>query len=247
MRRYRALIVYVGAVMLLAAAYFWLPVSQDVVVQELGAVAAYARGDLVATAVLFLLLSMGLVYLAFPAMPMVYIAAGYCLDFSAGGAAVLLGSAIGGVGAYLLYRDHIPRHHQLSQRDCSSLNLWLTLLGLRLSPIVPAPLVNLFAALAGVSPLQHLMTTLIGGAPLILFYVEIGQQGYLTASGEMPQWWRFSGCLVILVLSTVLTLLGPWRSVLTTLKLLRDDAVASLKRSVSAEWAPPEPARPIGD
>ena len=121
------------------------------------------------------------------------------------------------------------------------------MLGLRLSPVVPAPLVNVFAALAGVSPLQHLTTTLIGSAPLILFYVEIGQQGYLTASGEMPQWWRFSGCLVILALSTVMSLLGPWRSVLAAVKQLKDEAIVSLRGSASAEWAPPESARPIGD
>jgi uncharacterized membrane protein YdjX (TVP38/TMEM64 family) len=182
---------------------------------------------------LFFLLSAVLACFAFPAMPMVYIAAGCCMDFWVGGAAVVLGSALGGLGAFLLFRDHIPSRHRLEQHHGSSLKMWLTLFGLRLSPVVPAPLVNVFAAISGVSPLLYLDTTMIGSAPLILFYSEIGRQGYLTASGEVPHWWTFSGCLAMFALSTVMTLLGPWRSVLAAVKQMTDETVGSLKRSAS--------------
>lgn len=237
MRRYSKLAAYTVAAALLAAAYFCLPVSQDAVVHALNLVAAYARSEIIETLTLFFVLSAVLVYFAFPAMPMVYIASGYCMDFWIGGTSVLLGSAVGAWGAFLLFRDHIPSRLRQPRHDCASLNMWFTLLGLRLSPVVPAPLVNVFAAVAGVSPSQHLITTLIGSAPLILFYAEIGQQGYLTASGAVPEWWRFLGFLVIFVLSTLMSLLGPWRSVLATVKQLKDEALVSLKGPESPDWA----------
>jgi uncharacterized membrane protein YdjX (TVP38/TMEM64 family) len=238
---------YAVAVIGLAAAYCFLPISQDVVVRELNVVAGYAHRDMIESWALFFLLSVILVYFAFPAMPMIYIAAGYCTDCWVGGTAVVIGSAVGGLGAYSLFRDHIPSHHRPSLSHSLSPKMWLTLLGLRLSPVVPAPLVNVFAAIAGVSPLQQLATTLIGSAPLILLYAELGQQGYLTTSGEMPQWWRFSAYLVILVLSTIMSLLGPWRSVLRTVKQLKNEAMVSLTRSAHAKVAPLQPAVPIAD
>jgi uncharacterized membrane protein YdjX (TVP38/TMEM64 family) len=210
-------------------------------------VAAYARTEVIQTLTLFFLLSAVLAYFAFPAMPMLYIASGCCMDFSLGGTAVVFGSALGGLGSFLLVRDHIPVRHRLARHHGSTWKMWLTLFGLRLSPVVPAPLVNVFAAISGVSPSQYLTTTMLGGAPLILFYAEIGRQGYLTASGEVPHWWTFSGCLVILGLSTLMTLLGPWRSVLATVKKLKDEAVVSLKRSGKAQWVPPDAAGPIID
>jgi uncharacterized membrane protein YdjX (TVP38/TMEM64 family) len=247
MQRFRILTAYAVAVVVLAAAYCFLPISHDVVVRELNVLAAYAHGEMIGSWTLFFLLSVVLVFFAFPAMPLIYIASGYCTEYWVGETAVVMGSAVGGLGAFLLFRDHIPGRHRQSRHDCSSLRMWFTLLGLRLSPVVPAPLVNVFAALAGVSPLQQLATTLIGSAPLIFFYTELGQQGYLTASGEMPHWWRFSGYSVILVLSTMMSLLGPWRSVLTTVKQMKNDAVVSLTRSANAKVAPLQLAGPIGD
>jgi uncharacterized membrane protein YdjX (TVP38/TMEM64 family) len=247
MRRFRKLAAYAVAVAALAAAYSFLPISQEVVARELNVVAAYAHSEIFETLALFFLLSVVLAYFAFPAMPMVYLASGVCMDFWIGGTAVVLGSALGGLGSFLLFRDHIPTRHRLAPHHGSSWNMWLTLLGLRLSPVVPAPLVNVFAAISGVSPLQYLTTTMLGSAPLILFYAEIGRQGYLTASGEMPHWWTFSGCLVIFGLSTLMSLFGPWRSVLATVKQLKNEAVVSLKRSTTADWAPPDPAGRIVD
>jgi len=247
MRRFRKLAVYAVAVAALAAAYSLLPISQDVVARELNVVAAYAHREIVETLTLFFLLSAVLAYFAFPAMPMVYLASGVCMDFWVGGSAVVVGSALGGLGSFLLFRDHIPSRHRLASHHSSSWKMWLTLLGLRLSPVVPAPLVNVFAAISAVSPLQYLTTTMLGSAPLILFYAEIGRQGYLTASGEMPHWWTFSGCLVIFGLSTLMSLFGPWRSVLTKVKQLKNEAVVSLKRSTSAAWAPPDTAGRVVD
>jgi uncharacterized membrane protein YdjX (TVP38/TMEM64 family) len=93
---------------------------------------------------------------------------------------------------------------------------------LRLSPLVPAPLVNFFAAIFYVSPLQYLTTSVLGSAPLILFYAQIGQQGHHFLSGETPHWRQFSGYLIILTLSTLLSAMGPWRSALKELKQLKD-------------------------
>lgn len=234
MRRFRKLAAYAVAVAALTAAYSFLPISQGVVAQELSVIAAYAHSEIIQTLTLFFLLSAVFAYFAFPAMPMIYIASGVCMDFWIGGTAVVLGSTLGGLGSFLLFRDHVPVRHRLASHHGSSWNMWLTLLGLRLSPVVPAPLVSVFAAISDVSPLQYFTTTMLGSAPLILFYAEIGRQGYLTASGDVPHWWTFSGCLVIFGLSSLMSLFGPWRSVLATVQQMKNEAVVSLKRSTSA-------------
>jgi hypothetical protein len=62
---------------------------------------------------------------------------------------------------------------------------------------------------------------MLGGAPLVLFYAQLGQQGHHLLSGETPHWQQFSGYLIILTLSTLLSAMGPWRSVLNELKQLK--------------------------
>jgi uncharacterized membrane protein YdjX (TVP38/TMEM64 family) len=142
------------------------------------------------------------------------------MDGFGGAATVLLGSALGGLSAFLFYRKHIRRPiAPLIQRSVRS--IWLTLIGLRLSPLVPAPLVNFFAAVFDVSPLQYLTTSLLGSAPLVLFYWQIGQQGHEFLSGGTLHWRQFSGYFLILVLSTLLSAMGPWRSVLNEFKQLK--------------------------
>jgi uncharacterized membrane protein YdjX (TVP38/TMEM64 family) len=175
---------------------------------------------------MFLVTSAVLAFLAFPSMPMICMAAGFYMGGFEGGATVLLGSAFGGLSAFLFYRKHIQRP-SAPFNEQSAVKIWLTLLGLRLSPLVPAPLVNFFAAIFNVSPLQYLTTSVLGSAPLILFYAQIGQQGHHFLSGETPHWRQFSGYLIILTLSTVLSAMGPWRSVLNELKLLKGSSGSS--------------------
>jgi uncharacterized membrane protein YdjX (TVP38/TMEM64 family) len=86
---------------------------------------------------------------------------------------------------------------------------------------VPAPLVNFFAVVFDVSSLQYLTTSLLGSAPLVMFYWQIGQQGHQFLSDGILHWRQFSGYLVILVLSTLLSAMGPWRSVLNEFKQLK--------------------------
>jgi uncharacterized membrane protein YdjX (TVP38/TMEM64 family) len=152
---------------------------------------------------------------------MICMAAGFYMDGFEGGATVLLGSALGGLTALQFYRKQLQRPSTPFNQQ-SALKLWLTLLGLRLSPLVPAPLVNFFAAIFDVSPLQYLTTSLLGGAPLVLFYAQIGQQGHHLLSGETPHWQQFAGYLIIVTLSTLLGAMGPWRSALNKLKQLKD-------------------------
>jgi uncharacterized membrane protein YdjX (TVP38/TMEM64 family) len=161
-----------------------------------------AHANPLVTALMFLVTSAVLAFLAFPSMPMICMAAGFYMDGFEGGATVLLGSAFGGLSAFLFYRKHIQRPSApLNQQ--SAVKLWLTLLGLRLSP------------------LQYLTTSVLGSAPLVLFYALIGQQGHHFLSGETPHWRQFSGYLIILTLSTLLSAMGPWRSVLNELKQLK--------------------------
>ena len=220
MRSYKPLIVYMAAVMFLTLAYFASPISREAVWQVFPGLETMAHAHPLGTALLFLVTSTVLAFLAFPSMPMICIAAGFYMDGFDGGATVLLGSAFGGLSAFLFYRKHIQRPSApLNQQ--SAVKVWLTLLGLRLSPLVPAPLVNFIAAIFDVSPLQYLTTSMLGGAPLVLFYAQIGQQGHHLLSGETPHWQQFSGYLIILTLSTLLSAMGPWRWALNELKQLK--------------------------
>jgi uncharacterized membrane protein YdjX (TVP38/TMEM64 family) len=215
----RPLIFYIAAVLFLSAAYFASPISRETIWQLFPGSEAMAEANPLVTALMFLFASTVLAYLAFPAMPMIYIAAGFYMDGFAGGAIVLLGSAVGGLCAFLFYRKHIRPSAPLNQR--SAMNIWLTLVGLRLSPLLPAPVVNFLAAVFDVSPHQYLTATLLGSAPLVLFYWQIGQQGHHFMSSGTLRWWQISGYVVILALSTLLSALGPWRSVLNEVRQLK--------------------------
>jgi uncharacterized membrane protein YdjX (TVP38/TMEM64 family) len=220
MHSYRSLIFYIAAVVVLSVAYFVSPMSREAVWQLFPGTEAMAQANPLVTALVFLAASTVLAFLAFPSMPMIYIAAGFYMDGFEGAATVLLGSALGGLSAFLFYRKHMRRPSvPLTQQSARS--IWLTLIGLRLSPLVPAPLVNFFAAVFDVSPFQYLTTSLLGSTPLVLFYWQIGQQGHQFLSGGTLHWRQFSGYLVILVLSTLLSAMGPWRSVLNEFRQLK--------------------------
>ena len=220
MYSYKSLIFYIAAVLFLSLAYFASPMSREAVWQLFPGFEIMAQANPLVTALMFLVTSTVFAFLAFPSMPMIYMAAGFYMDGFGGGATVLLGSAFGGLSAFLFYRKHIQRPSApLNQQ--SAVKVWLTLLGLRLSPLVPAPLVNFIAAIFDVSPFQYLTTSMLGGAPLVLFYAQLGQQGHHLLSGETPHWQQFSGYLIILTLSTLLSAMGPWRSVLNELKQLK--------------------------
>jgi uncharacterized membrane protein YdjX (TVP38/TMEM64 family) len=220
MRGHQPLIIYMAAVMFLTLGYFASPMSREAVWQVFPGLETMAHAHPLATAFLFLVTSTVLAFLAFPSMPMICLAGGFYMDGLVGGATVLLGGAFGGLSAFLFYRKQIQRPSAPSNQQ-SAVRVWLTLLGLRLSPLVPAPLVNFIAAIFDVSPLQYLTTSLLGGAPLVLFYAQIGQQGHHLLSGETLQWQQFSGYLILLSLSTLLSAIGPWRSVLNDLKKLK--------------------------
>jgi uncharacterized membrane protein YdjX (TVP38/TMEM64 family) len=220
MRSYKTLIFYMSAVLCLSLAYFESPISRQAVWQLFPGLEAMAHANPIVTALMFLVTSAVLAFLAFPSMPIICMAAGFYMNGFEGGATVLLGSAFGGLSAFLFYRKHIQRPNA-PLNEQSAVKIWLTLLGLRLSPLVPAPLVNFFAVIFDVSPLQYLTTSALGSAPLVLFYAQIGQQGHHFLSGETPHWQQFSGYLIILTLSTLLSAMGPWRSVLNELKLLK--------------------------
>jgi uncharacterized membrane protein YdjX (TVP38/TMEM64 family) len=221
MHSYRSLLLYAAAVVVLAVAYLASPISRETVSQLFPGIEAAAQANPLVTALVFLVVSTVLAFLASPAMPIICITAGSYMDGFGGAATVLFGSALGGLSAFLFYRSHIRHPIVAPLNQPSSRSIWLTLIGLRLSPLVPAPLVNLFAALFDVSPLRYLTTSLLGSAPLVLFYWQIGQQGHQFLSGGTLHWRQFSGYLVILILSTLLSAMGPWRSVLNEFKQLK--------------------------
>lgn len=234
MRSYKPLICYVATVMFLTLAYFVSPISREAVWHVFPDLETIAHAHAIGTALLFLVTSIVLTFLAFPAMPMICMAAGFYMNGIDGAATVLLGSAFGGLSAFLFYRKHIQRPGAPSNQQ-SALKVWLALLGLRLSPLVPAPLVNFIAAIFDVSPLQYLTASMLGGAPLVLFYSQIGTQGHHLISGETMDGQPFLGYLILLTLGTLLSAMGPWSSALNELKQLKDSAIS---RTFSLHSAP---------
>jgi len=221
MHSYKSLICYVAAVLFVSLACLASPLSRETVWQLFPGFEAMAQANPLVTALMFFVTSAVLAFLAFPFMPMIYMAAGFYMDGFGGGAIVLLGSAFGCLGAFLFYRKHIRKRPSAPLNQWSGIKIWLTLIGLRLSPLVPAPLVNFFGAVFNISPLQYLTTSMLGSAPLVLFYAQIGQHGHQLLSGETLHWHQFSVYLVILTLSTLLSAMGPWGTILNKLKQLK--------------------------
>ena len=195
------------------------------------------KAHLVETAVVFGVASALLAYFAFPAMPLVYIAAGYCLGAMYGGLSVLLGSACGGFGAFLLYRRYVPDRFRHQSAETRPVKVWMTLLGLRLSPVVPAPFVNCFAVFLEASSVQFLTTTILGYAPLILFYETVGYQGRGLLHGVQMDWKQIALFAAVLLISTLLSLLAPWRSFLAAVRHVKDDVFAAMARKGAPDLA----------
>ena len=237
MRRYRPLILYAAGVVFLTLAWRFSSVDHDDVLRSLTLIEGRVKAHLVETAVVFGVASALLVYFSFPAMPLVYIAAGYCLGALYGGLSVLLGSACGGFGAFLLYRKYIPDRFRHASTATRPLKVWMTLLGLRLSPVVPAPFVNCFAVFLEASSVQFLTTTILGYAPLILFYEAMGHQGRGLLHGVQMEWKEIALYAAILLISTLLSLLAPWRSFLAAVRHVKDDLFAAMARKASLDLA----------
>src|SRR5258708_38031134 len=110
MRSYKPLIVYMAAVMFLTLAYFASPISREAVWQVFPGLETMAHAHPLGTALLFLVTSTVLAFLAFPSMPMICIAAGFFMVGFYGGGTVLLGSAVWGLCAFLFYRTDTSSH-----------------------------------------------------------------------------------------------------------------------------------------
>lgn len=230
MRRYRALILYAAVVAGLSLAWRFSSIGHDDVLRSLDLVEGRVKGHLLETTALFGAASAVLAYFSFPAMPLVYIAAGYCLGAVYGGLAVLLGGTCGHFGAFLLYRRYIPERFRRLSSATRPVKTWMTLLGLRLSPVIPAPIVNGFAVLFEASFAQFLTTTILGSAPLILLYESMGHQGRGLLHGMPMEWTQIAAYAAVLLVSTLLSLLGPWRSLFAAARHMKVDALAAMAR-----------------
>ena len=237
MRRYRPLILYAAVVVILSLAWYFSSVDHDDVLRLLTLFEGRVKAHLVETAVVFGVASALLAYFSFPAMPLIYIAAGYYLGALYGGLSVLLGSACGGFGAFLLYRKYIPNRFRRPSDVTRPVKIWMTLLGLRLSPVVPAPFVNCFAVFLEASSVQFLTTTILGCAPHILFYETVGHQGRGLLHGVQMEWKQIALYAAVLLISTLLSLLAPWRSFLAAIRHVKDDVFAAMARKTAPDLA----------
>src|ERR1700704_2452961 len=106
MYSYKPLIFYMAAVLFLSLAYFASPMSREAVWQLFPGFEIMAQANPLVTALMFLVTSTVFAFLAFPSMPMIYMAAGFYMDGFGGGATVLLGSAFGSLGAFFFFPEH---------------------------------------------------------------------------------------------------------------------------------------------
>src|SRR5258708_22923682 len=95
MRSYKPLIFYMSAVLFLSLAYFTSPISREAVWLLFPGFEAMAHANLLVTALMFLVTSAVLAFLAFPSIPMICMAAGLCIGGFEGGGPVLLPSPPG--------------------------------------------------------------------------------------------------------------------------------------------------------
>lgn len=237
MRRYKFLILYAAIVVGLSFAWRFSLIGQEGMVRSLALIEGRVKAHLLETAALFGVASAVLAYFSFPAMPLVYIAAGYCLGALYGGLSVLLGGTCGHFGVFLLYRRYMPERFRRSSAATQPVKTWMTLLGLRLSPVIPAPIVNGVAVLFEASFVHFLTTTILGSAPLILLYESMGHQGRGLLHGMPMEWKQIASYAAVLLISTLLSLLGPWRSLFAAAWHVKVDKSAAMARRAGSELA----------
>src|ERR1700694_3123764 len=109
MRSYKPLIFYMAAVLFLSCAYFASPFSREAVWQLFPGLETMAHANPLVTALMFLVTSAVLAFLAFPSMPMICMAAGFYMGEFEGGATVMIGSALGGLGRLLFFWTRLQR------------------------------------------------------------------------------------------------------------------------------------------
>src|ERR1700720_1878548 len=107
MYSYKPLIFYMADVLFLSFEDFGSPIAGEALLEMVPGFELMAEENPLVTALMFLVTSPVFAFLAFPSMPMIYMAAGFYMDGFGGGATVLLGSAFGGLSAFLFYRKHI--------------------------------------------------------------------------------------------------------------------------------------------
>ena len=235
MRHYSPFVLYVVVVVSLSVVWHFSLANPYDLLRIRTLIEGPVKAHLVETALAFGVTSIFLSYFSFPAMPVVYISAGYYLGPLYGGFSVLLGSACGGFGAFLLYRKYIPDRFRRPSAATRPVKTWMTLLGLRLSPVLPAPFVNYFAVFVEASCAQFLTTTILGSAPLILFYETVGQQGRGLLHGAQMEWKPIALYAAALLVSTLLSLLGPWRSFLLAVRHVKDEMIAAMARKAPSD------------
>jgi uncharacterized membrane protein YdjX (TVP38/TMEM64 family) len=123
----------------------------------------------------------------FPVMPFVAVAGiiGAVYGVWEGAVISLAGALLGATLIFALtrfgFRDwlqrYLDRHPKVREYEASFENhAFVTILTLRLIPVVPAPLVNILSGMSRVPWLTFLLATLIGKLPSILVFTFIGSR-----------------------------------------------------------------------
>ena len=107
------------------------------------------------------------IFFSAPTNGLFYLAAGYFFGIW-NGSVIAIGSTLAGsFFAWVFFKRSIGLRVEGKELD---VNMFLLLVLLRCSPLVPSSLVNMFCAATGVRPLVFLTSTFLGTLPLILVY-----------------------------------------------------------------------------
>jgi uncharacterized membrane protein YdjX (TVP38/TMEM64 family) len=175
---------------------------------------------------LFLLIYSASVTLSLPQAGLLTLIGGLLFGTLAGGAMAVIGATIGAVLLFLIARSAFAE--PLARRGGAALTKlreelrrdgFSYLLAVRLIPVVPFWLVNLAAALCGMSLRQFTAATLIGILPATFVIASIGAGiGGVLAQGEKPSfgvlfsWPVLAPLLGLAVLSVAPVLWRKWRA-----------------------------------
>lgn len=142
------------------------------------------------------------------------IVGGFLFGFIGGSIATLLGATLGALISFVFFKYFLGKDlHRKYEHKLESFNHEIKKYGARyliivhLIMVIPFFLINLFSALANVSLLTFLWTTLVGILPSTLLYSYAGSQLHYVDTLSDVFSWKILGAVAILIIFVLATIL----------------------------------------
>jgi len=203
-----------GVIILAAAAFFLFDLHTEFTLDNLkqhrSAIRMFYEENPATTVFIYMAVYIVMAGFSIPGGSVMMLAGGAVFGIAHGTVIVALSSAIGGTLAFLvvrfLFRDYFQRHFAEKlkpvNREIEKKGM-LYLLSLRLVPVIPYFLVNLFMGITPIRTAAFFTATLIGMLPTTVVYVNAGTQLAAIQSVDDVLSWP-------LILSFLVLALFPW-------------------------------------